>query len=140
MKLIGMAVLFAIIAQIVHTIGATATMDYYTDPLYFPLWSEVMMPAFGPPGMEFYAVSIASNFVIGLILAAVFVVLKNSIPGSGSRKGINYGILLFLVSAVPSAMSSYLILSVPAALLAAWAIENLLIFLVGGAVFARILR
>lgn len=132
------AVVFAIVAQIVHTTGAVVTMGYYTNPAYFALWSNLMMPNQGPPGTDFLIASIIVNLAVGAILAGAYLVLKPGIPGKGLRKGINYGILLFLVAGVPGYLSTYLLLAVPAMLLLDWAVESLIIYLVLGATLAKL--
>ena len=53
-KIALVAVLFLVVAQIVHTLGAMATMSYYMLEQYFPVWSGVMMPDGGAPGGMFY--------------------------------------------------------------------------------------
>jgi len=137
---IAAAVMFAFLSQIIHSIGAVATMEYYTDPQHFNLWSELMMPGEGPPGTAFFAASLALNFLAGMIFAGMYVLLRKAIPGDGLRKGINYGFILFLISSVPMAFSSYLTLAIPLALLMAWSVEALAIFLVSGLVFAKLLQ
>ncbi|MFH0738033.1 MAG: hypothetical protein V1827_05935 [Candidatus Micrarchaeota archaeon] len=133
------ALAFAIIAQAVHTIGAIATMGYYTDPAYFPLWSAIMMGGGSGPGMMFYAASLAFSFLSGLIFAFAYTNVKKSIPGKGLMKGVNFGLLCFLMVQVTSALTMSLLLAVPATLLIAWAVESLVVFALCGAVFSKVL-
>ncbi len=134
------AVVFAIIALVVHSIGAMLTLNYYANPAYFSLWSSLMMPGESAPGIEFFAVSILFNFVTGLIFAVAYSLLRNSVPGTGLMKGLNYGGLLFLLSSIPASLSTYLILAVPSFLVVTWAIESLLILLLTGVVFASVIK
>jgi hypothetical protein len=134
------ALVFMVVAQVVHTIGAVLTMGYYTDPAYFPLWSTLMMPAGGPPGAEFYAASFLGNFAIGLIFAWAYYTLKGSIPGKGLNKGVNYGLLLFLLAALPGTLMMLVLLAVPVALLFSWAVESLILYALSGAAFAKLIR
>ncbi len=114
-------------------------MSYYTNPEYFALWSKLMMPANGPPGTEFFIASILIDIIIGIILAGSYSLLAVSIPGEGISKGINYGILLFLIAGVPFTLSMYLLFAVPGSLLVYWAISTLVIYLISGAAFAKIM-
>jgi hypothetical protein len=139
-KLVIAALAFVVIAEIVHTAGALVFMGYYADPANFHLWSGIMMPSGGAPGAEFFAASIAVNAVVGAITAWAYMTLHKSIPGKGMSKGINYGLLVFLLAAVPGALSSLVLLSVPAGLVVAWMGENLLVYLLGGLVFSRTIR
>lgn len=126
-------------SQVVHTIGAIATMGFYTDPAYFPLWSTLMMPGASPPGLMFYAASLAFSFLSGLIFAFAYTNVKKSIPGKGMMKGVNFGLLCFLMVQVTSALTMFLLLAVPAALLLSWALESLVVFAVCGAVFSKVI-
>ncbi|MCJ7743432.1 MAG: hypothetical protein MUO99_02595, partial [Dehalococcoidales bacterium] len=51
--LIAVAVLYAIVGEMIMTLGAMADMNYYLDANYFPVWSKIMMPAAGPPPATF---------------------------------------------------------------------------------------
>lgn len=133
------AVAFVVIAQVVNTIGAILMMGYYTNPAYFPLWSKLMMPnSNGPPGADFYIVSVFSNFVTGLIFAAAYSLVANNLPGTDATKGVNYGIFLFFVVGVPFTLSIKLLFAVPGALLVGWLAESLVTYTIAGAAFSKI--
>ncbi len=132
------AILFMIIAQVIHTLGSYATMSFYTNPEYFHLWSEIMMPNMGPPGIEFFVLSIIFNFITALIFTIFYVIIKNSVHGKFSfMKGINYGIMLFFITAIPTFLSMSLLLSLPIILNISWMIEALIIDIFGGIVIAK---
>lgn len=135
------AIVFAIVSLVIHTIGAIATMGFYTDPAYFSLWSTLMMPGPNPPGMDFYAYSLAFGFISAVLFSLVYSVVKESIPGKNAlQKGSTYGFLLFLVSTVPGTLSMLLLLALPSLLVLEWAVEGLVVFLIGGAVIAKVLK
>lgn len=133
-KLVIAAVAFAIISQVVHTIGAFFSMNYYTNPAYFSLWSQLMMPNNGPPGMEFYVLSILFAFVSGLIFSYLYTRL------AGSVSATTFGLLLFLVSGVPSYLAMFLLFAAPTMLLVAWVVEGLLVYILGGLAIANLLK
>ncbi|MCZ7355355.1 MAG: hypothetical protein O8C66_15230 [Candidatus Methanoperedens sp.] len=133
------AIIYTIMAQVINIVGTIFTMSYYTDPANFRLWSRLMMPGNGPPGTEFFVASIAIGFLVGMIFAGAYSFLKGSIPGKGFTKGINFGLLLYLVSGVPFTLTTYLLLAVPALLLLDWAVSSLVIYLIIGAAFAKII-
>ncbi|MBU0532675.1 hypothetical protein KKG31_04255 [Patescibacteria group bacterium] len=139
-QLIFSGLVFMIVAFIVHTIGSMLTMDYYTNPAYFCYWSELMMPSNGPPGMEFFVASLIVNFAIGVTYAGGYFMLKKAIPGKEYMKGVNFGLLLFLLIALPYTLTSVLLLSFPLGLLIAWTLENLVIYVLGGAAFAKLIQ
>ena len=134
-------VLFAVLAQIIHTVGAFLTMGYYTMPDYFAVWSNIMMPAAGPPPNSFYVYSIIVGIVSGILIALVYGVVKGSVPGrTAAKRGLNYGLLVFLVGGIPGYLSILLLINLPALLILYWAIETLIVNLVGGMIIARIVR
>lgn len=139
-QIILAAVVFTIVAQVIHIIGSMLTMGYYMDPSYFCLWSNLMMPAEGPPGTEFFVTSIVINLVIGLIYARVYMMLKDVIPGLDIMKGVNFGVLLFLLVGIPTTLSTYLVLALPIVLLLSWAAEGLLIYLIAGVAFSKLIQ
>ncbi len=134
------AIVFVIVAQVVHTVGAILMMGYYTNPAYFQLWSKFMMSAAGPPGPEFFAISILFALAMGMISAWSYSLLKGSVPGTGTRKGLNFGLLLYLLAGVPYTLTNYLLLAVPPLLLFSWSIETLVIYAACGAAFSRLIR
>ena len=133
------AVIFTVVAQFIHTAGAMATMAYYYDAAYFSVWSKLMMPAAGPPPPEFLYLSLALGLVTSFISVYAYVLLKKAIPGkTWAGRGINYGLLLFLLCTVPSTFSLLLLINLPPFLVMGWALEGLVISLAGGLVTAKL--
>ncbi len=134
-------ILFAVFSQIIHTLGSWLTMNYYTDQNYSAVWSKIMMPTAGPPPTSFYLYSILFAVVIGILVAMVYGVVKNSIPGrTVAKKGLNYGLLVFLLAGVSGFLMTLLLINLPASLILWWAVENLVIYLIGGMIVAWVMR
>ena len=150
-KIIIAGIVFAIIAQLVHSTEAYATMNFYADPAYCQcdmqtgkvgvcIWSSLMMPTCGAPPTEFYYYSIMFGVISGIIYAIVYEFVKKSLPGKSITKmGLYFGFLLFLIS-ISWSLTLYLLINMPTMLLIYWAISSLVIDLVGGVVIARILK
>ncbi len=138
-RVIGAGIVFAIIGQLIHSLGAILTMGFYVDPTYLSVWSKIMMPAASPPPISFYYYSIAFGIITGILLASVYAIIREGITGKGAKKGLVYGFLVFLVAGVPGSLSLYLLINLPSALIAYWAIENLVIYLIGGAIFGKLI-
>lgn len=136
-KILSGGILFAVIAYIVHNAGAVVGLPYYKDPAYFNVWSELMMPADGPPPPEFAYASFVFSLIIGVVLALAYNIVRKSMIGKTiSARGIFYGFLIFLIAGIPSAISLYLLINLPSMLILFWAFENLVIYLVGGIAIA----
>lgn len=134
-------VLFGVLAQIVHTVGAFLTMSYYTIPQYFTVWSKIMMPNAGPPPLSFTVYSLIFSLISGILIALVYGVVKNSVPGrTVAKKGLNYGLLIFLIGGIPGYLSLLLLINLPSALVLYWAFETLVSYLIGGMLIAWIMR
>jgi hypothetical protein len=134
-------IIFAILAQIIHSASAYFTMDYYTDPDYFELWSPLMMPDNGAPGINFFVTSMLFSLIVAILYIIVYVVLRASVPGkSYFKKGLFYGLFLFLVAGIPGFLSLYLLINLPIILLYIWTLENFIIYIIGGVLIAEINR
>lgn len=135
------AVAVAILSQVIHTLGAIATMNFYLDPAFFPVWSKIMMPGAGAPPTEFYLLSLASSFIAGLLYAGGYSLLIKSIPGKTFvTKGLHYGALLFAIAGIPMTLTLILLINLPFALLAAWAVESLTVSLLAGIAIAELVK
>ena len=132
-------ILYTIVAQIVHSIGAALSMKYYLIEKYFPVWSKLMMPSAGPPPASFMMYSIAFGLIGGILISLVYGVIKDGIPGDTlANKGLVYGLLLFLVAGIPGSLALTLLINLPAMLIVVWAVEGLIIYLLNGMIIAKI--
>lgn len=139
LKIIIAGIVFAIIAQIIHMAESMLTMNFYTDPIYFAVWSKIMMPGAGAPPMEFYIYSIIFSFITGIIYAIVYSMISKSVPGKTPfSKGLNFGFFLFFI-AIPWTLTMYLLINLPAMLLAVWAITGLIINIIFGIIIAKLI-
>ena len=140
-KLIIAAIAYTIISQIIHIVDAFLTMNLYLMPQYFGVWSKIMMPGEGPPPATFYAFSILFALITGVIFAFIYLTIMKAVPGKTKlQKGLAYGFILFLVNGIPGFLSLYLIVNLPTVLIIYWLIENLVIFLISGVVFAKLFK
>ncbi len=131
---------YAFIGQIIHFVGAMLSMNYYTDPAYAGLWSKVMMPsASAGPGLDFFALALLFGFITGCIFAYAYSSWMVCVAGGNVlEKGLNFGFLLFLVAGVTGYLTLFLLLAVPAQLLAYWAVEGFATSIAAGLVIARV--
>lgn len=73
----------------------------------------------------------------GIIFGIVYSVLYNGIPGKNNlNRGLNYGVILWLVGLVPGMAITYLMMAVPTPIIASWLFGGLIDLLVMGAVLA----
>jgi hypothetical protein len=140
-RILAASIIFAAVSQMLRIVESMLTLDFYMDPAYFGVWSKVMMPTAGAPPAEFYYTSIAASLIIATIFAAVYAMVKGSLPGKTDvAKGLKYGIILFIMVQVPGLLSMYLLINLPAVLLVYWGISSALISLVGGIIFSKIIK
>lgn len=140
-KIILAAIVFMIISQVIHTIESMATMDYYKDQTYFSVWSKIMMPNEGPPPAEFYYYSLIFAFVGGLIFTGVYTVVEKGVPGNTFvKKGIYYGLLVWLLAGITGSLAMVLLINLPIDLIVYWTVTSLIINLLAGVAIARIVK
>lgn len=134
-------VAIVIVSQIVHMVSATATMGFYMDPAYTQVWSNIMMPTAGPPPATFYYYSILFTVITAMFFTMVYSMIGCCVPGKTLiNRGLTYGLLIFLVGGLPSMLTTYLIINIPAGLAAYWAVEILAINLIGGMIVAKLIK
>ncbi len=131
--------LYGIFAQIIHSVSAFLSMDFYTAEKYRHLWSPIMMSEAGPPPKEFFILSIFFSIVVGILFSLVYSIIKPALFGNHSwEKGFSFGVLLFLLGSIPGYFAMVLLLAVPYTLVWIWAAESLVISLVGGMIVAKV--
>ncbi len=145
-KLALAAVAFAIISELVYTLGAFADMGYYANAAYSALWSKIMMPGQQAPGAEFYILSIAVALITGFIFAYAYTITKQAFTMKKSFKsdrywkvGLKFGLFLFLMANLTGMLSIYLMIALPAGLLLSWMVQGLAVSLAAGVAFAKII-
>ena len=139
-KVILGSVFYAVIAQIVHTLGAFLTMGYYLMPEYLPVWSKIMMPAEGPPPGSLYVYSIVFALLTGLFLAYFYVVLRKSIWGdNAAKRGWCYGLIVFFIATIPCSLMLVLMINLPMAIIISWTVEMLVINVLAGMAIAKLM-
>ena len=131
---------YTIIAFVINEVEAMFTMSYYTNPAYYGIWSKLMMSSAGPPTLTFFIVSILFSLISGIIFAWFYSMVSESIPGKGTRRGLNYGLALFVVVGIPFTLTIYLLLAVPTMLLIYWAIASLIVYILSGFTFSKIMK
>ena len=100
-----------------------------------------MMPTAGPPPVSFYLYSLVFSIITGMLIAYVYTIVRSSFKQKSLvKKGLFYGLLVFLVGALPSTLGMILLINLPVMLLVAWAIESLIILLLTGMILAKLIK
>jgi hypothetical protein len=137
--MLGAAVLLTLVAFVLRIAESILTMDYYLDPAYSAVWSKLMMPAAGPPPAQFFFVSLLFGLITSLIIVWAYHVVAPILAGQGwIKKGVFFGLFLFLLASAPGIMSMMLLINLPAALLFAWLVAGFVISMVDGLILAKL--
>lgn len=141
-KKIGIfAIVMTIIAQVVRIGEAFATMNYYLDPNYWPVWSKIMMPGPGAPPAEFYYLSILFAFITWAFFGIVYSMLGDAVKEKTPRKkGLVFGGLMFIIGGLPGSMSMYLLFNLPLDLIIVWTLTILVLYLIAGIIAVKLIR
>lgn len=139
-KILVSGAIFAAVAQAIHTAGAYLSMNYYINPAYSGVWSRLMMSI--EPGSFFNSftyLSMAAAFITGIIFAFAYALFRASVPGKDViSRGLSYGFIVLLISAIPGYLSLYLLVNMPAMLIFYWAAESAAIYLISGLAVAKV--
>jgi hypothetical protein len=138
-KIILAAIVFMIIAQVINYIEAMFTMNYYIDQTYATVWSKIMMPTAGPSPMEFYYYSLTFSFITGLFFTVVYTIVEKGVPGNTFvKKGLIYGLLIWLVGGLSGSLAMVLLINLPIDLIAYWTLSGLIVDLLAGIAMIKI--
>ena len=145
-KLALAAVAFAVISELVYTLGAFSDMGYYANAAYSGLWSSIMMPGQQAPGIGFYALSVVFTLIGGFIFAYAYKITKQAFVMKKAFKsdrywkvGLKFGLFLFLMTTLTGMLSMYLMIAIPAGLLLSWMVQGLVVSLAAGVAFAKVI-
>ena len=130
-----------VISLIIRNLGATIGMGYYMDAKYTDVWSKIMMPEPGPPPPSFMLYSVIFSLINAFFFVFVYLIISESIPGTGLvKKGLFYGLIVFIISGISSALGLLLLINLPGGLILLWTIEALIIYIIGGILVATIAK
>jgi len=148
-KVLLCALIYTVVATVIHQIEAVFTMSYYTMPEFFGVWSKLMMPASpaslggpsaGPPPASFMVTSVILTFVSGISLALVYYYLRDILPKDAKRRVLFFADLMIALSFIFFTLPAYLLFNLPLALLVSWFISSFVILCAASFTFVKILR
>lgn len=131
---------YMIIVFVIRTIEAIITMNFYTIPEYFGLWSKVMMPAAGPPPVSFQITSLLFSLISGVALVIFFEYIKPVLPKKPLDKTIYFTKIIVLLSFIFFTLPVYLMFNIPFMLLVSWFITSVIIMFLSSMVFVKVMK
>lgn len=111
--------LFVLVAIEDWLAGSLYTM---ADPA---IWNNVM-------AHNWWVYSFFYHIMVGLILVLAFSLFYNSLPDSGSVKGLQFGFWIWVVGTVPGLLMTLMTLAVPEELVIVWLVTGLFNYLLAG--------
>jgi len=97
------------------------------------------MPSSEMPGAEFHLASLAIAFATGLIFAVAFQKTAKIIEcRQACKKGACFGTASFFITTLPVTGAMLLNLAIPIALAASWAVQGLVVNVLGGIAMAKL--
>jgi hypothetical protein len=85
-----------------------------------------------------WAFLIGGNTLLAIVYALVYAVLYHGIPGTGFRKGLVFGLIVWLVGVVPAIFTMYVLVNIHGGALLYFLTQSLVEHLVYGAAVALI--
>ena len=124
---LGVGVLFGVLDGLIHGLPQAAH--------FFEVYAPIARP-----GINVVA-GVGIDLLWGVIMAAIFVLLRPSLPGrSGLAKGLSFGLITWFFRVAMGVASSWMMYQVPVATLAYVAVSGLVEMLLIGAVLGVALR
>lgn len=114
----GVSYLFMMIPSI--------TADYNNPALVRPFEDPLMMAFFLYP------------FLLAIILAWVWSKVKTLLKGTAFKKGLKFGLSIFLVLTIPGMFVTYTCFPLSILTVLSWAVNGLISALVAGLIFAKL--
>ncbi len=105
----------------------------FVSGIVMPATSEWYMEMFPEMGLSSLIVSM---FLMGLFMGLVYAVVHPSVPGEGFRKGVNYGVIVFLFAGV-----MWPVMAMSFAPLGVWLgdlVANLILYSIAGVVVVKV--
>jgi len=139
-KVLTAGFVYLIIAFIIRQVEAILTMNYYTMPEYFGVWSKVMMPKAGPPPPSFFITSLLFSFLTGVGLAVFYDWIKSLLPKDKWSRIFCFTCLITGLSFIFFSLTAFLLFNLPFMLLVWWFVSSVIIFFLTAMVFVRVLK
>ncbi len=121
------------IAMVIADMLVWGATQGYLMPLYTAsaaVWKP--MEPLGTWLAWYLSLLVAEGILFGLVYSALY----DGLPGKNINRGLNYGVIIWLVGTVPGMAATYLMMAVPTPIVASWLFGGLLDVLVMGAVLA----
>ncbi|MEI8349878.1 MAG: hypothetical protein WCI77_06970 [Candidatus Omnitrophota bacterium] len=97
--------------------------------------TNVWKPMDGPPDLIFYI----GSFLLNIVLAVVYALLRNGIPGKNKlTKGLIFGLCVWAVGMLPGMFSTYSFMTVAIGTVIYWTILGLVEIPIKGLIIAAI--
>lgn len=84
--------------------------------------------------------SLLVGLISAIIFVTVFAILYKGIPGKGINKGLNYGLLLWAVSAFSGILTMIFYMTISPVVIIYWILQALVVNLIIGVIVAKIYK
>jgi len=81
-----------------------------------------------------------TGFIRAIIFASVYALLYKGIPGKGAKKGMTYGIIVWLIGALSGIASMPFYMTIATTVVVYWIIQALVLDLINGAIVGAIYK
>jgi hypothetical protein len=131
----GKVLIAALAVSLFSAVFAGLTCGWLFNWVYKLEPTNVWKPMDGPPGLVFQI----GSFLINVVLAAVYALLRKGIPGKGKPvKGIVFGLCVWAVGMLPGMFSTYFFMTVAVGVVIYWTLLGLVEMPVKGLIIALI--
>jgi len=90
--------------------------------------------------VEWWIILFLLNIILAIAFAFIYALIEKGLPGKGIRKGLNFGIIVWIVGPIPALVTMYLMMNIATGALMYFIFQSLFEWLVYGTVISAIYK
>lgn len=107
------------------------------EPSY--IWKWTPTQGFNMPA-EWWLILFSLNIILALAFAFVYALIEKSLPGQQTKKGIVFGLIIWVVGPIPALATMYLMMNIAGGALLYFVFQSLFEWLVYGMIISAIYK
>lgn len=103
------------------------------------IWKWTPAQGFNMPA-SWWIILFVLNIVLAITFAFVYALIEKELPGNGIRKGLSFGIIVWMVGPIPALVTMYLMMNIANGALLYFTLQSLFEWLVYGSVISLVYK
>lgn len=103
------------------------------------IWKWTPAQGFNMPA-KWWVILFLLNLVLAIAFAFIYALIEKGLPGQGLKKGLSFGLIVWIVGPIPALITMYLMINIATGALIYFTLQSLVEWLIYGAVISAIYR